>query len=230
MTEIPAVKYRANLCNRFVGTMSMLERSERIPSRAAIDVLARALELAAEDRALLQAAAGESDPARPQSHGLRPIPQLAGRAAEVELLERHLGGNAPPVLMLAGEPGIGKTRLLEEVAQRAERRGWAVLFGECRRYSGGEDSYAPILDALERRLQGHRRGAVRTLLRGCAWLARLLPDLAHEGIDLCWPKSTSVLPPYAVHANTLHVLPAVFLAPVWLTWDAGVRHWCPQPP
>ena len=32
---------------------------------------------------------------------------------------------------------------------------------------------------------------------------------------LCWPISTSVLAPHAVHAETLHFLPAVTLAPVW---------------
>jgi len=44
---------------------------------------------------------------------------LDGRTREVGEIRRHLGGLGPPVLMLSGEPGIGKTRLLEEAAARA---------------------------------------------------------------------------------------------------------------
>src|SRR5206468_2554506 len=61
-----------------------------------------------------------------------------GRTRELALLERHLAGEGPPVLLLAGEPGIGKTRLLQVVIQQAEGRGWAVLVGGCQRRDGQE--------------------------------------------------------------------------------------------
>jgi eukaryotic-like serine/threonine-protein kinase len=35
------------------------------------------------------------------------------------------------VVLLAGEPGIGKTRLAEELAARATARGALVLWGRC---------------------------------------------------------------------------------------------------
>lgn len=93
------------------------------------------------------------------------------------LLDEHLEGAGPPLLLLAGEPGIGKTRLLDALAERAVRSGWAVLAG-----GGGRagDPYAPLLDALEQHLRRTRPAARRAALQGCAWLARLLPDLRTE--------------------------------------------------
>ena len=57
---------------------------------------------------------------------------LVGRTDELELLERlldELEGGPPSALELAGEPGIGKTRLLAELAASAEQRGYLVLSG-----------------------------------------------------------------------------------------------------
>jgi DNA-binding CsgD family transcriptional regulator len=57
---------------------------------------------------------------------------LVGRAEELGSLDRLLGevdqGGAAAV-ELVGEPGIGKTRLLAELAARADARGWLVLSG-----------------------------------------------------------------------------------------------------
>ena len=57
---------------------------------------------------------------------------LVGRASELESLEQALQelNRGPPVgIEVVGEPGIGKTRLLSELAARAERRGHLVLWG-----------------------------------------------------------------------------------------------------
>ena len=57
---------------------------------------------------------------------------LVGRTDELELLGRlldELEGGPPCALELAGEPGIGKTRLLAELAASAELRGYLVLSG-----------------------------------------------------------------------------------------------------
>ena len=57
---------------------------------------------------------------------------LVGRAAELEAIDRALGelcdGRTAP-LVIQGEPGIGKTRLLAELAKRADARGCTVLGG-----------------------------------------------------------------------------------------------------
>ena len=57
---------------------------------------------------------------------------LVGRAAELGLLDRavaELDRREGGALVVAGEPGIGKTRLLAELAARADARGHIVLAG-----------------------------------------------------------------------------------------------------
>ena len=61
-----------------------------------------------------------------------PVADLVGRDAELEVLARALAGaeqDGPCVLAIRGEPGIGKSRLLAELAARAAGRGHAVLAG-----------------------------------------------------------------------------------------------------
>ncbi|MGH2343741.1 MAG: AAA family ATPase [Chloroflexota bacterium] len=166
-----------------------LERGiHQAPRRDTLDLLVVALGLSEPDRTAFMAAArgqalaepGPADPLPLNSSGV--LVPLVGRAREQALLDRFLAGEgtvggAARVLVLAGEPGIGKTRLLQAAAQQAVSRGWNVLFGGCQR-SGGQDPYAPILEALSRHIhvqRPERRGAD---LEGCAWLVRLLPELA----------------------------------------------------
>jgi DNA-binding SARP family transcriptional activator len=58
---------------------------------------------------------------------------LAGRAAETaaldELAAKLASGSVTPLLLVTGEPGIGKTRLLEELASRVRARSGTVLTG-----------------------------------------------------------------------------------------------------
>ena len=57
---------------------------------------------------------------------------LVGRAHELDALEQlleELERGPPAAIELVGEPGIGKTRLLSELAARAELRGHLVLSG-----------------------------------------------------------------------------------------------------
>src|SRR5262245_38312448 len=73
----------------------------------------------------------------PINHGFatRPARQqhpLVGRADELESLEQALDDverGPPGAIALVGEPGIGKTRLLAELAARAELHGHLVLSG-----------------------------------------------------------------------------------------------------
>jgi ATP/maltotriose-dependent transcriptional regulator MalT len=71
------------------------------------------------------------------THGVaaRPARQhnpFVGRADELDALEQvldELNRGPPGAIELVGEPGIGKTRLLSELAARAEARGHLVLSG-----------------------------------------------------------------------------------------------------
>src|SRR5262245_32118054 len=73
-----------------------------------------------------------------------------GRAAELERLERRLEetrGARGGVVLLAGEPGIGKTRLLEEFAESARAQEVQVLWGRC--YEGeAARPYGPFAETF----------------------------------------------------------------------------------
>ena len=56
-------------------------------------------------------------------------PIFVGREKELELLEALLAqarDGTGRLALVTGEPGIGKSRLADEVARRAELQGWAV--------------------------------------------------------------------------------------------------------
>ncbi len=166
---------RAELSPRAVN---FLEHGKRRPQRDTVRRLADALRLSAAERATFMAAARRlpDAPARPADC------PLVGRTAELALLERHLAGEGPPVLLLAGEPGIGKSRLLQEAAVRAAERGWRVLSGGCQGRSG-QEPFAPLLQALQSHVQAQTPARLRADLQGCAWLVRLLPELADAPIE-----------------------------------------------
>ena len=70
---------------------------------------------------------------------------FVGRQREMEqliaALEDSIGGRGR-LVMLAGEPGIGKTRLAQEVSANAESSGAQVLWGRCYE-EGGTPPYWP---------------------------------------------------------------------------------------
>ena len=81
----------------------------------------------------------------PTRNPARPIEDIdvdaaTARATGVEELDRVLGGGLVPgaVVLLAGEPGVGKSTLLLDVAARAARTGRRVL------YVTGEESAAQV--------------------------------------------------------------------------------------
>jgi hypothetical protein len=93
--------------------------------------------------------------------------------------------------MLTGEPGIGKTRLLQAGAVYAGELGLRVLEGGCGR-RGHQVPYAPLLGALQGHLAVQTARRRQRELRGCAWLVRLLPELAEQGVE---PLPTWAVPP-----------------------------------
>ena len=77
-------------------------------------------------------------------------PVLAGRRREWAALWTQFRTAAEGhcrVTLVAGEPGIGKTRLLREVAALAASHGAAVLWGGARD-AEGMPPYLPFLEAL----------------------------------------------------------------------------------
>jgi transcriptional regulator with XRE-family HTH domain/tetratricopeptide (TPR) repeat protein len=170
-----------------VSRRSISDMERGVPHRPhaeTVALLADALDLAGAERVAFVEAARRLRTA--PVHAVLPAPHRArgggappfvGRARELALLERHLAGEGAPLLLLAGEPGIGKSRLLHAALPRATARGLAVLHGGCQR-RGGQEPYAPLLGALQHGLQQREPKALEAVLRGCAWLVKLLPELA----------------------------------------------------
>jgi transcriptional regulator with XRE-family HTH domain/tetratricopeptide (TPR) repeat protein len=183
---------RAGLSRRAIGS---LETGERLtPHRETVTLLAQALGLSPAERALLDVAARQRlalarvlpavGPASVQSVASSQrsfVVPLIGRVRERGRLERHVAGNGPPLLVLSGEPGIGKSRLLREAAAQARTVGWTVLEGGCQRRSG-QPPFTPLLDALAQHLASRSQAQLRADLQGASWLVRLLPELADSAV------------------------------------------------
>jgi tetratricopeptide (TPR) repeat protein/transcriptional regulator with XRE-family HTH domain len=164
--------------------VSALERGvNRAPRRETVDLLADALQLGEPERAQFEQAARRRPSVPDLSLSTVPAADqaaiLVGRDHALGLIERALGMRAKPVLLFAGEPGVGKTRLLREAAALAAGGGWTVLFGTGSRASY-HDPYAPLLGILERDIAGRSTLDLKKLLQGCGWLVRLLPELAER--------------------------------------------------
>jgi DNA-binding CsgD family transcriptional regulator/tetratricopeptide (TPR) repeat protein len=108
-------------------------------------------------------------------------PLLVGRTKELAQLGAALDrarSGSPAVVLVAGEAGVGKTRLVAEFTTRAGAGGASVLSGGCVALVEGELAYAPLVEALRGLLQRLEPAAVTRLLAGDRGeLARLLPEL-----------------------------------------------------
>jgi DNA-binding SARP family transcriptional activator len=119
---------------------------------------------------------------------------FVGRARELSALlgglDQMLAGRGG-LFLLAGEPGIGKSRLSDEVTRHARERGVEVLVGRCWE-AGGAPAYWPWVQAL--RTHVRRRGPDGLqfeLGAGAAEVAQLLPELREMFPDLADPRSLS---------------------------------------
>ncbi len=104
-----------------------------------------------------------------------------GELAELEHALRDADEQHPVVVLLGGESGVGKTRLVREFERRASDEHDALfLRGEAVEQAHGELPYAPLIGALRPLVRGHDP-ALETLGRAArAQLASLLPGLDEE--------------------------------------------------
>jgi DNA-binding SARP family transcriptional activator len=90
------------------------------------------------------------EPAPPAEHARSARSTFVGRDAELAVLRARLSealAGRGGVVLLAGEPGIGKTRLADELAGEARASGARVLVGRCWE-AGGAPAYWPWVQAL----------------------------------------------------------------------------------
>ena len=92
------------------------------------------------------------DQPRPLPVELRPRssdPAFVGRADELERIVRCMDGagtNGAELILVRGEPGVGKSRLVAEAASRAHERGATVFYGRCE--EGIDAAFGPLFRAL----------------------------------------------------------------------------------
>jgi predicted ATPase/class 3 adenylate cyclase len=124
--------------------------------------------------------------------GRRAAGTFVGRERELETLEAGLDDaltGRGRLLLLVGEPGIGKSRLADEFASRAKQRGAHVLWGRCWE-AGGASAYWPWVQALRSYVRTSDPEPLRSLLGGRApELAQLLPELEELYPDLPAPRT-----------------------------------------
>jgi DNA-binding CsgD family transcriptional regulator len=111
--------------------------------------------------------------------------RFVGRSQELARLREllaHAADGTPLVAVIGGEAGIGKTRLVEQLAAVAEEQGVRVLRGGCVPLGEEGVPFAPVTQAL-RDLAGQLDPAKLAAVAGPAQgeLARLLPELARSG-------------------------------------------------
>lgn len=154
---------------------------------------------------------------------------FVGRGRELEGLlsawQTALAGGVRMVLV-AGEPGVGKTRLAGEWSQRAYEQGAVVLYGRCDEDLGAP--YQPFAESLRSlvpcmgadRLRGLR--GVEALLSLAPGLTDVVPDLART------PQSDPDTERYALFDAVVALLEtASKSAPVLLVLDD--LHWAAKP-
>ena len=118
---------------------------------------------------------------------------FVGREAELGALsvdlDAALAGRGG-VVLVAGEPGIGKTRLAEELAAQASGRGVLVLWGRC--WEGeGAPAFWPWVQVVRAYVQAADPTALRQEMgAGAADIAQLVPALRERLPDLPAPPPT----------------------------------------
>ncbi|HEX3667653.1 MAG TPA: AAA family ATPase [Acidimicrobiia bacterium] len=114
---------------------------------------------------------------------------LVGRVDEMERLWtawKHARSGEKRLVLLSGEPGVGKTRLAAELARRAHAEGAAILFGRC------DDDlavpYQPFVEALRAYVNACAPADLEVQVGSHGGdVARLVPELAAQVTGLSEP-------------------------------------------
>jgi class 3 adenylate cyclase/tetratricopeptide (TPR) repeat protein len=127
---------------------------------------------------------GEAGPA---GDGLATQLPLVGRERELSRLTAQLAeasAGAGGLAMILGEPGIGKTRLMDELAEKAWRDGAFVLRGGCFE-AEWSPPYAPFAEALGAHAASARPEELRADMGpGTAAIAQLVPAVRQALADV----------------------------------------------
>jgi DNA-binding CsgD family transcriptional regulator/tetratricopeptide (TPR) repeat protein len=156
---------------------------------------------------------------------------FVGRAAELERLRTLMPraeGEGRRVVLLGGEPGSGKSRLVREFAGEAAADGALVLYGACDAVV--RTPYGPFVEALDHLARTTDPSELRAALgTGGGELTRLLPDLPARIGDLPPPvKADPDTERHRLHTAVTDLLAGVTHdRPALLVLEDG--HWADGP-
>jgi DNA-binding SARP family transcriptional activator len=118
---------------------------------------------------------------------------FVGREEELRELLRGLDealAGEGRLFLVSGEPGIGKSRLVEQLARHARDRGADLLVGRCWE-AGGAPAYWPWVQVLRTYARGRDPELLRSQLGGgAADVAQILPELNELYGELAAPSSS----------------------------------------
>src|ERR687891_1676065 len=100
----------------------------------------------------------------------------AGQLAELEAALHDAVDKRSALVLVAGESGVGKSRLVDELSGRARETDALVLVGDCVELGEGELPYAPLI------------GALRPLLRDGHPALDALPDPLRAALTAVLPR------------------------------------------
>ena len=135
----------------------------------------------------------ESQPSNNPAPGLSSLRgAFVGRQQEMgelkAVLDDAMAGQGR-LVMLVGEPGIGKTRTAQELASYAETRGTQVLWGRCYEEEGAPP-YWPWLQLLRSYVQQQTSEQLLAEMgAGAADIAEIVPEIRHQLTGLETPTS-----------------------------------------
>lgn len=127
-------------------------------------------------------------------------PTFVGRAAELSALDAALDEAArglTTTVLIAGDAGIGKTRLLKEWSERAQDRGARFASGSCLDLGESGPAYTPLVEALRDLFRNLGPTEEKRLVEADrSVLARLVPELGRPA------EMITVEPPGSTFAQT----------------------------
>src|SRR6266581_3784932 len=148
----------------------------------------------------------------------------AERAELRRLMEQAIAGHGS-IVLIRGEPGVGKTRLAQELVLEARARGMVDRTGRCYEMEGAPP-YIPFIEALQQAIRLTPAEALRLALgENAGEVAKILPELRRIYDDIPPPLE---LPPeqermYLFNSMREFVERASSIAPLLLVVDD--LHW-----
>src|SRR5262249_5260209 len=109
--------------------------------------------------------------------------------AELTAALKHALGGRGRLVLLVGEPGIGKTHLASEFAEHAASRGVQVLWGRC--WEGqGAPAYWPWVQMIRAAVEARAPARLAAEMGpGAAAIAQVFPDVRERLPDVADPSS-----------------------------------------